>query len=41
MNAGFFFPAVFDIGKERDQWLKDRGLTLEEDFFVKVKDFKV
>ncbi|MDR0474184.1 MAG: hypothetical protein LBH43_11000 [Treponema sp.] len=41
MNAGFFFSVVFDTNKERDQWLKDRNLTLEEDFFIKIKDFKV
>jgi len=41
MNAGFFFSVVFDTNRERDQWLKERNLTLVEDFFIKAKDFKV
>jgi hypothetical protein len=41
MNVGYFFSVVFDTNKERDLWLKERNLTLIEDFFIKAKDFKV
>ena len=41
MNTGFFFSVVFDTKKERDQWLKERNLTLEEEFFIRAKNFKV
>ena len=41
LNTGFFFSVVFDSKIERDQWLKERNLTLTEEFFIKAKDFKV
>jgi len=41
MNTGYFFSVVFDTKAERDQWLKDRNLKLVEEFFIKIKDFKV
>ena len=41
MNTGFFFSVVFDTKKERDRWLKERNLNLIEDFFIKIKDFKL
>jgi len=41
LNAGFFFSVVFDTKAERDQWLKERNLSLVEDFFIKAKDFNV
>jgi len=39
MNTGYFFSVVFDTKAERDKWLKDRNLTLEEEFFIRAKDF--
>ena len=41
MNTGYFFSVVFDTKAERDKWLKERSLTLVEDFFIKAKDFKI
>jgi hypothetical protein len=41
MDSGFYFSVVFDTRAERDRWLKERNLTLVEDFFIKTKDFKV
>jgi len=41
MNTGYFFSVVFDTKAERDQWLKERNLKLVEEFFIKIKDFKV
>ncbi|MDR0447261.1 MAG: hypothetical protein LBH07_01185 [Treponema sp.] len=41
MDSGYFFSVVFDTKKERDQWLKERNLTLIEEFFIKAKDFNV
>jgi hypothetical protein len=41
MDLGFYFSVVFDTRKERDKWLKEHGLTLTEDFFIKARDFKV
>jgi hypothetical protein len=41
MNAGYFFSVVFDSNRERDQWLKERNLSLEEEFFIRAKNFKV
>jgi hypothetical protein len=41
MNTGYFFSVVFDTKAERDLWLKERNLTLVEEFFIKAKDFKV
>ena len=39
LNAGYFFSVVFDTNAERDLWLKERGLSLVEGFFIKAKDF--
>jgi hypothetical protein len=39
MDSAFYFSVVFDSRKERDLWLKDHKISLEEDFFVKAKDF--
>jgi hypothetical protein len=41
MNTGYFFSVVFDTKAERDQWLKERNLTLIEDFFIRAKNFNV
>ena len=41
MDSGFYFSVVFDTRAERDKWLKDRKLTLEEDFFIRAKNFKI
>jgi len=40
MSPGFFFSVVFDTKAERDQWLKERNLSLEEEFFIRAKNFK-
>ena len=40
MNAGFFFSVVFYTNKERDQLLKERNLTLIENYFIRAEDFK-
>ena len=39
LDVGFFFSVVFDTRKERDEWLLSHGIKLEEDFFVKAKNF--
>ena len=41
MDTAYFFSVVFDTKAERDQWLKERNLTLVEEFFIKAKDFNV
>jgi len=41
MDTAYFFSVVFDTKAERDQWLKERNLTLVEEFFIKIKDFNV
>ena len=41
MSPGFFFSVVFDTKAERDKWLKDRNLSLEEEFFIRAKNFNV
>ena len=41
LDAGFFFSVVFDTRSERDSWLKEHGIKLQEDFFVKAKDFRI
>ena len=41
MDTGYFFSVVFETKAERDQWLKERNLSLEEDFFIRAKNFKV
>ena len=41
MDSGFFFSVVFDSRAERDKWLTDRKLTLEEDFFIRADNFKI
>jgi hypothetical protein len=41
LNSGYFFSVVFDTKAERDQWLKDRNLSLVEDFFIRAYDFKL
>lgn len=41
LDVGFFFSVVFDTKDERDSWLKAHGIKLQEDFFVKAKDFKI
>ena len=41
LNAGYFFSVVFDTKEERDKWLKERNLSLIEDFFIRAKDFSV
>lgn len=39
LDVGFFFSVVFNTRKERDEWLSSHGIKLEEDFFVKAKNF--
>ena len=39
LDSGYFFSVVFDTNAERDLWLKERGLSLVENFFIKAKDF--
>ena len=41
MDSAFYFSVVFDSRAERDQWLRDHNLTLEEDFFIRSSNFKV
>jgi hypothetical protein len=41
MNTGYFFSVVFDTNAERDQWLKERNLTLVEEFFIRARNFNV
>ena len=41
LDSAFYFSVVFDSRAERDQWLKTHEIVLEEDFFVKSKDFLV
>jgi hypothetical protein len=41
LDLGFYFSVVFDTRKERDRWLEEHGLTLTEDFFIKIRDFKL
>jgi hypothetical protein len=41
LDLGFYFSVVFDTRRERDTWLKEHGLTLTEDFFIKARDFKM
>ena len=39
LDSAFFFSVVFPGKAERDAWLKNHDIVLEEDFFVKSKDF--
>ena len=41
LNSGFYFSVVFNSRDERDKWLEARGLKLEEDCFIKARDFKI
>lgn len=41
LDVGFYFSVVFDSKEERDAWCKAHGIKLQEDFFVKAKDFKI
>ena len=41
MDLGFYFCVCFDSRLERDAWLKDRKLVLEEDFYIRASNFKV
>jgi len=41
LDTAFFFSVVFDTKEERNKWLSDRRLKLEEDYFIKASDFKV
>ena len=41
MDSAFYFSVVFDTRAERDKWLRDHKLNLEEDFFIKASNFKV
>lgn len=41
LDVGFYFSVVFDTKEERDAWCKAHGIKLQEDFFVKAKDFKI
>jgi len=41
MDSAFYFSVVFDTRAERDQWLKERKLTLEEDFFIRANKFLI
>ena len=41
LHTGFYFSVVFDTHEERQKWLEDRGLKLEEGCFIKARDFKV
>ena len=39
LDTAFFFSVVFNTRKERDKWLEEHGIELEEDFFVKADNF--
>ncbi len=41
LDTGCYFSVVFDTKAERDNWLKEHGVKLVEDFFVKAKDFNI
>lgn len=41
LDVGFYFSVVFDTKEERDKWCKEHNIKLEEDFFVKAKDFNI
>jgi hypothetical protein len=41
LDSAFYFSVVFQNRQERDQWLKERNLVLEEDIFIKARNFKV
>ena len=41
LDSAFFFSVVFPDRISRDAWLKSHNIILEEDFFVKSKDFIV
>ena len=40
-DAAFYFSVVFNTKTERDKWLKEHNIVLEEDFFVKAEDFNI
>ena len=40
LNTGYFFFVVFDTNAERDKWLKERNLTLVENYFIRADNFK-
>ncbi|MDR2730924.1 MAG: hypothetical protein LBB81_08505 [Treponema sp.] len=41
LNTKYYFSVVFDTKAERDQWLKERNLSLVEEIFIRAKDFNV
>jgi len=41
LNTDFYFAVVFDTKAERNQFLQERNLSLEENVFIRAKDFKV
>ena len=41
LDTGFYFSVVFNTKTERDKWLKEHNIILEEDFFVKAEDFNI
>jgi hypothetical protein len=40
LDSGFYFSVVFDTKEERDAWLSEHKLKLEEDFFIRIENFK-
>lgn len=41
MDSAFYFSVVFNTRSERDKWLREHNIVLEEDFFVKSENFNV
>ena len=41
MDLAFYFSVVFNTRDERDEWLKKHNIKLEDDFFVKAKNFNL
>jgi hypothetical protein len=41
LDGGFFFSVVFNNREERDEWLKNHKLKLEDDYFIKASDFNL
>lgn len=40
-DVAFYFSVVFNTKTERDKWLKEHNIVLEEDFFVKAENFNI
>lgn len=41
MDLAFYFSVVFNTRDERDEWLRKHNIKLEDDFFVKAKNFNL